>query len=531
MRASWRGVAFVLALSSGCDRRAEPAVSSLASQAAEATNALDAEQWICAARIADAERRPALPGAPAHEQQRITLLGRATGEPVVFSETPPPPLEPTVWKKRESGLVRVMKLRHVYRHSPQGLRAHLLRGGYLYAEDAEEAAMLVKEISLPMLFVEPIVWLMRGSRVYRLERKPARITFKNGTSPRHEYRFADGPLAGATARLLFADRVAVAREALDEPLHRDVRRLRDDVGSERVRVERHIASGMIASLRYGGRWVRALVDADGARLTLACLDAGQEARAHIQAALERSAPRRRAIAALRATVERFIAERLPFDRPYDAEDHYSDGQLRPNWDKAYFEGAPHFSAQGGGYGIFDDDGRPTPPQTCIQMLLESYERAAGTWYRPLGQARERTVGALDFRSFGIVNRSGVLAFEKWARERPELFELLPITERIPFADRARFFGYLARHHERFAAGDIIAIRGIKRDGNIHQHALMIEDVDPITGFPHALVDQRSVPRRHSWEGVMGEAPRRSLYYHARPSALLLSRLDPQRAEP
>lgn len=530
MRAGWRRAAVLLALSGGCDELAEPAASSLAADVAAASE-LDAEQLICATRIAEAEHMPALPGAPAHERQRITLLGRATGEPVVFVDTPPPPLEPTVWKKRESGLVRVLVLKHVHRHDPRGLRARILRGGYLYAEDPEEAATLVKEISLPMLFVEPVIWLLRGSRAHRLERKPARITFKDGTGPRHEYRFAEGPWRGGTARLLFADRVVVDRDERDRPLHRDVRRLRDEVGCDRVRVERQFEGGMVASLRFGSRSVRALVDADGARLSLACMDADRDTREQIRAAVRESAPRRRAIAALQATVDHFIAERLPFDRPYDAEDHHSDGTLRPNWDKAYFDGAPHFSAPGGGYGVFDDEGRPTPPQTCIQMLLESYERAAGTWYRPQGEARERTEGALDFKTFGIVNRSGVLAFEKWARERPELFALRPISERIPYGEHERFFAYLASHGESFGAGDIIAIRGIKRDGNIHQHALMIEDVDPVTGFPYALVDQRSVPRRHSWEGVMGEAPRRSLYFHARPSPALLSRLDPEHTAP
>ena len=75
-------------------------------------------------------------------------------------------------------------------------------------------------------------------------------------------------------------------------------------------------------------------------------------------------------------------------------------------------------------------------------------------------------------------------------------------------------------------GDVIAIQGKKADGKIHQHAILVEWADPITGFPSGLADQMKRPRRRTWEGIMAEAPLRSLLYRARPRDTVWTRLDP-----
>jgi hypothetical protein len=176
--------------------------------------------------------------------------------------------------------------------------------------------------------------------------------------------------------------------------------------------------------------------------------------------------------------------------------------------------------------VYDARGRPHPPEVCVGFVLDSYERAAGTWFSPLGQGPGRVEGRLDFTAFGIENRSGVMAFERFAEEHPELFEHRRFhgEERVPFRDRRRFFAWLVAHADVFRPGDIVAIRGRKDDGRIHQHALLIEDTDPVTGFPDALADQMSVPRRRTWENIMGPAPDRSLVYRVRPTPALIAEL-------
>jgi len=74
---------------------------------------------------------------------------------------------------------------------------------------------------------------------------------------------------------------------------------------------------------------------------------------------------------------------------------------------------------------------------------------------------------------------------------------------------------------------VVAIQGKKADGLIHQHAILIEDTDPLTGFPDALADQMKRPRRRTWEGIMAEAPLRSLLFHVRPKERVLSSLVPR----
>ena len=71
---------------------------------------------------------------------------------------------------------------------------------------------------------------------------------------------------------------------------------------------------------------------------------------------------------------------------------------------------------------------------------------------------------------------------------------------------------------------MVAIQGKKADGLIHQHAIWVEDIDPLPGFPDALADQMKRPRRRTWEGIMAEAPLRSLLFHVRPRENVLDSL-------
>ncbi len=488
----------------------------LAAKPADA--ALDA----CRAHIAAVESKPPLPGAPAFEKERAEILGRARGQPLLFvSEPEPTPdseLLPAAEKARRelsklSAWRRVRALRARFRGEPSELRALILRQGYLYSADPIEALALVTLIKIPDLFSRPTIVLQRGGRVVELYRH-------DGKHP--EYRMSDG----REARLLFGDRLAPTRDALGPTLHRDLLALAHRTGFDRVRVEHIGASALVARLRFGPSWVRALLVSDGARLSLSCLDAPAKERRRVQRWQHDDTARRLALSRLRAQVSEEIAERLPFDRPRGEDTEDEDGQLRHAWRWAYRTGQRVFHYDDESYPVYDVDGRPHPPQVCVEFVLDSYERAAGTWFAPLGKGPGRVEGRLDFKAFGIENKSGVLAFERFAEQHPELFEHRRFegNERIPFRERHRFFSWLLAHADLFRPGDIVAIRGLKDDKRIHQHALLIEDTDPVTGFPYALADQMSVPRRRTWENIMGPAPRRSLYYLLRPTAALLDAL-------
>ena len=375
--------------------------------------------------------------------------------------------------------------------------------------------------------------LQRGDAIHELKREGG------PRASRASYVFTSGPYEGFDAKLLFADRVAVDRASLGPSKHRDVRSLRDRIGFDRIRIERHTEDAMVAELRFppslapdgsdDGRWVTALVTADGPRLELACLDAPRPRREAVQAAVKADGPRRRSIAALQDAVRKLSYEKPPFDRPREVKDHLSDGQLRPLWEFAYKRGHHGFEHEEKAYLVFDRKGRPYPPQMCVSFILDAYERASGTWYGTVDEPRRRTEGTIDFNELGVTNRAGVLAFEEFAESRPDLFVTSRFEERIPFSRRDDYFAYLVEHADRFQPGDVVSIQGPKPDGYVHQHAILVEDTDPVTGMPYSLADQMKWPRLRTWEGIMAEAPKRALLYHVRPKTSFLTRLD--RGEP
>jgi hypothetical protein len=511
-------IALLAVATLGCEQLDAPAEASLTKPVAH-IETRDFDREVCQQRIARLKTEQSLPGTPAFDQHRAEVLGRAVGEPMVFVTSPPAAVAKR--GQRMHHQVFLQRLRKRHRTDKAKLRQQVLRDGYIFAEDPYDAFALVRELTLPDLFDDEEIWLMRGDKTHRLERKSAR--YHRGK----EYRYTSGQKAGRTAKLLFGDRIAEEQNKLTNPRHRDVKSLRNRAGFDRIDVLHSSETLLLAKLRFAGLWVTALIESEGAHLELACIDAPRERRDAINHWVEADEPRRRALAALQHAIGDLVAERLPFDRPRGVEDHLSDGQLRPQWRSAYLRGATSFTHDEKGYLVFDRQGRPNPPQMCVELILDTYERAAGTWYRPRGETRQRVIGRLNFDDYELHNRAGVLAFEKFAISKPELFvaRRFPNDQRVRFKDRRAFFAYFMKHADEFKPGDVIAIQGRKGDGYIHQHAILIEDVDPVTGVPHALVDQMRRPRRRSWEGIMAEAPLRSPLYHVRLKPELLLKLD------
>ncbi len=464
-----------------------------------------------------------------YDRQRAEVLGRARGEPMVFVREPAmTPADALPEKARavrgafDKGRpgVRVMQATKALQNHPAALRALLLREGYAYAPDPHDALALVRDVRLTDLFDEPEIWLQRRAQVHRLERT------RTGRSV--AYRYADGPSAGREAQMVFGDRIAVRQEELERPLHRDVRTLALDLAFDRMRIVHRTDDGMVADLRFGERVIRAVLASEGAAVHLQCVVGTSDDRGHVEQWKMSHASRQRAIRSMQATVDLQVQDAFRFDRPRDEEGPDKDGFLRPLWLDAYRRGQPTFSYDGVSYAVFDRRGRAWPPEVCVDFVLDTYERTSGTWFTSPPDPPQRVVGRLDFDIHGIKNRRGVLSFGEFAADHPELFELRRFqgAERIPFAQRAAFFQFLIDHADDFAPGDVVAIQGLKRDGRIHQHAILVEAVDPLTGFPYGLADQMKVPRRRTWEGIMAEAPRRSLLYRARPRAPIFDAMDP-----
>jgi hypothetical protein len=500
-------------LSVGASAPAAGASLSLVTPAAGAPADRDVYLDDCRRRILSSEAEPVLSGAPEFEARRHAILGRARGEPVLWVREPAassapstPVAEQHPWRAIRGLLQRLSRERTT-------LRRLVLRERYVYSSDPETALALVTLLELPKLFDEPEIVLERGAARHRL-------LLSAGKRP--VYRHADGPLAGSRAELLLGDRVAVDESELDDPAHRDVATWSRDNGVDRLEARRITSRTILATARFGPLAADVLLETQGARVELGCIDAPLAVRRRIAHHQEAQAGRHRALARLRDAVTAQVAEGLPFDRPRAEPSSDRDGQLRPEWRWAYQSGLSWFRFDDETYPVFDIAGRPQPPQVCMDFVLDSYERAAGSWFAERGRKPARAMGRLDFDSFEIDNRRGVLAFEKFAAERTELFDVqrYAAAERIAFRERARFFEFL-RASAGLLPGDIVAIQGLKSDGKVHQHAILVEALDPLTGFPHGLADQMRLPRRRTWETIMAEAPLRSLLFRARPKAPIL----------
>jgi hypothetical protein len=507
---------------------AAPKAAASASAAPAAAPPVDTELLACRARVEAVKALPERPGAPAFDERRPEFLGRARGEPMVFvrepEATPDAQLTPAQLASRrafERGTpgVRVSTLKARHKRAPASLRALLLREGYAYAPDPLDALAIATDVQLADLFAEPEIWLQRGADTRRLVREEKRKEVV--------YRYVDGPLSGRVADLLFGDRVALRAEDLAAPLHRDLRALADVEGFDRTRITRRTDEAILAELRFGQTWVPAVLEAKGAALELGCLDADAASREAVKAAREADGPRRRALLRMHEVVTEELIEALRFDRPEGEKTAEHDGELRPVWMTAYLHGRPTFQYKEASYPVFDGEGRPWPPQVCVDFVLDSFERTSGTWFTSRGDTLQRVRGRLDFDEAGIRNRRGVMAFGAFAESKPDLFEVRKFVgrERIPFGERSRYFAFLAEHADEVRPGDVVAIHGMKRDNRIHQHAILVEWADPVTGFPHGLADQMKRPRRRTWEGIMAEAPLRSLYYRVRPRENVFAKLD------
>lgn len=520
-------------LSLACSQSEPPVPPRATPSASVPTPAVDTARVACQARKQQLLGAEATNGSPVNGPVRSETLGRARGEPLVWLREPKPgslaELPATLqkalgkaadadrddsktWSRR-----RIATLLRAFPREKKALRDLLLREGYVYSKSPLVALALTFELKLEALFDEDHLTLQRGAERYALVSK--------GSGRSRHYEYQTGTFAGQRAELLFGDWVGT--DAPGEILALDFAGVANDYGAERVNLTRLLSQGSLARLRLGGEWFDAVLDHSTAGgVSVRCLDEPATRRERAAKLRQASAWKRVALAHLRASVDAMLRDGLRFDRPHGEEGPDRDGELRPVWYSAYRFGQAYFRVDDTSYAVFAPDGTPTPPQVCVDFVLESFERASGTWFTPRSAKRERAQGGLDFNAYGIKNRRGVLALEDFGFEHTELFDGVRFKdeERIPFAKRQEFFGFLERHADEFEPGDIVAIRGVKGDGRVHQHAILLERTDPLTGLPYGLADQMSKPRRRTWEGIMAEAPRRSLYFRLRLKPEVLKKL-------
>jgi len=481
----------------------------------------------CKTRLAALSQVAELPGAPDLDEQRGAILARAKGEPVVFVREP-------AFSSDSSPQVRYFRgrlerarsparaLREVYaeiRNVPELARAVVLREGYLYATDpafAEELALVVR---LRHLFRAPRIIVQRGRSVRRA------IRDEDG-----DYRYENGADAGERVSILLFDRVWVEGEDPGPPLHRTLDRALDRSGADRIRIVRMTAEGAVATLRFGERWFSAVLAHKGPELVLECESIPQEEAEAVERVRDLARLKRRVLRAQHRAIEAAVREGLPFDEP-KTEEGQQDGELRREWKWAYRHDWTIYRFNEDTYRVFNADGSPRVPEVCIDFIVDTLERASGSWWMPEGSERRKTPG-LDLDALGIDNRRSVERFVNFAWEHPEWFEVYDVKagDRIPFYRKQEFFRDVQNHADRYVPGDIVTVFGPRGDEN-HYHSFFVYRSDPVTGMPIWVAANAGRPRIRAWATEMRSGPRRWISSRIRPRLeWLASTLAPEQVQ-
>jgi hypothetical protein len=483
----------------------------------------------CESRIRQLRSQPGLLGAPSlgSPAARAELLANAKGEPAVFVQRPEP--EPGV---RDAARVYAAQLARTdypwdvlgtllptFEAEPELGRQTVLRDGYLYTEAPKLGFALVDRIAAHHVASEPRIWIQRGERTSWAVRRP------DG-----RYIWQDGPERGRAVRLLLFDRIGVGTPPV--ALHRDFRALRYRLSFDRAEIRHLTADHVVADLRYGGRyWVPTLLRAEGARLELECESIAPAEASPVTDARMRSARSERALRALRRSMLAQIEEALPFDEPL-TEVGQQDGRLRPSWRWTYLQGKQGYRFNGDLYPIFDARGRPRPPQVCIDFMLDTLERASGTWWKPQGKPPGKARGALDFDEHGRDQLRSISAFVEFARSKPDWFELLT-PPLVPIGRLDRLASELTLRADDYENGDMLFIFGkTPWDPHTpHYHSFYVYETDPLTGFPIAIVGNAGRPTIRVWRLEAMRTPKRALVHRIRPRLEWLESIVPALEDP
>ena len=470
----------------------------------------------CLAQVAQLAALPelALPVVDMPEL-RAQLLGRTKNVPLLFLAQPEAAKDnPAADALRQAleaspGYAMFDTVVGKVRRSPELARAVFLREGYLYTENPE-LSVLYGSLTLSILFRDPLLRIVRGSQELGARR------LDDG-----DYEYTSGDERGHRAKLLLFDRIVAAGVPFTVARHVDLRGLAQELGFDELSLKRATADHLLVDASYAGVQVPTLLRVEASAARLACEAPGRD-RQRVLAYRAEAARRAGALQSLVAVVKEQVDEALPFDEP-KTEDGQQDGKLRPEWRMAYLNGSQSFEFNGDRYAIFDASGRPRPPQVCIDFVLDTFERAAGTWWQPRGGPRQRVIGRMQFDDTAMENRRSVERFIEFARAHAEAFDVYepPPEARVPLRNRQQFFAALYRARAQFQRGDIVLILGPRDDEKLHYHSFLIVDADPLTGMPTELAANAGRPRIRSWEGEMQNAPRRSILARVRPRQLWL----------
>lgn len=206
------------------------------------------------------------------------------------------------------------------------------------------------------------------------------------------------------------------------------------------------------------------------------------------------------------------AEMLPFDEPRHEYGLQLDGKLREQWMKAYYTHQPTYNFNGDKYYTMFK-GKPFVPQVCIDFVIDTLDRTAGTWYSPSLKHPRRVVGRYDFRNFIISQHLNVRSAPdviEFFKQYPDSFEFIfdgssPMTT----GETKQLQAWLKQLNVQ--VGDLVLIKGRApwdHGKEIHWHSMFVTglneqgEVQLVTGNPVYPIERtlriegNRAPKRH-----------------------------------
>lgn len=522
-------VALAIALSlAACARPAPRVVSpALATSALRARAAEDkqsaaphhgpADAASCEARIAERALPPPGPRWVAYTRRLPEVVVRAQIDPVLYlrwpDEQPRSAQAAAFLSAIEHASVPGRALgQFLATHTSRALRREVvLADGTLFSSRPPLAVALSTRVSLDDLFEGPRVYRARDGVVDTLERGEG------------GYLEPDGTLA--TLRL--NDRVSEDPAALADPLGIDLEVVRQQSGALRTIPTAIGADAAALELWFpDGTRRPSLVVVEGGHTQVVCVGGAPDTLAATQDDAQRFWTRHRAVV---AAAQALVDESPRFDEPTDElPGVQQDGELRPAWEQAYEGGETTFTFGSVEYPVFDAQGRPIPPEVCIDLFFDAWQRAGGTWYRPQGEPPGRTQGAWDLERAHLPRRSVPRLLAEADDEGSVLDRYdVPEEDRISLAHMPEYAYAVAREADAFREGDGLIVFGLRlQDFHRHYHTLLVIRTEPTTGIPMLIADNQGRPRLRTLANAMFAAPYRSIMHRLRFDLDALSALAP-----
>lgn len=227
-------------------------------------------------------------------------------------------------------------------------------------------------------------------------------------------------------------------------------------------------------------------------------------------------------------------EKLPFDEPRREFGLQLDGQLRKGWEWAYKKGKRSYIVSYDVYNVFGKHGVSLVPQVCADFIIDTIDRAAGTWYYSLkDKKRGRSIGKLDLRtdinSMGLNSRR-IEDLITYFRFHPNNFEFIydsEVSNNIsPEVGRiSELQCWLKELNVQL--GDIIIIKGKAPwdyETKMHYHSMFVTKFDE-DGSVSYITGNPAIPRESKLKNEVNRAPKRKVVYIIRLTNEFLEKLN------